>query len=133
MANWQTNFYVSPKSNNSWADTKIDLKAIIQRIDTLINREDWDKKDVFYWQSKNGETDDDILISTDENLERIINFTIRVDTMRDLSLSFLNDMILVCESFDFVVLDINDNLVTPQRFEEYIHPNAHSYLEFRRK
>lgn len=124
------------KTTKWWTDVRIDIKKVINQVDQLVKRGDWndDENSGFVgWKGDSKkEEDNDGHISYDIETNIISEFQFRTDLRNKENVTkFLNGMLKICEQNDLMVFSINGILFEPKLeiiFEELKKSNAVAFL-----
>lgn len=124
------------KTTKWWTDVRIDIKKVIDHIDQLVKRGDWndDENSGFVgWKGDSEqEEDNDGHIAYDKETNIISEFQFRVDLRNKENASkFLNGMLNLCEKNDLMVLNTSGILFEPKPeliFEDLKKSNAVTFL-----
>jgi hypothetical protein len=124
------------KTTKWWTDVRIDIKKIIDNIDQLVERGNWndDEKSGFVgWKGDpEQEEDNDGHISYDKDTNIISEFQFRTDLRnKENATKFLNGMLNLCKQNDLMVFNTNGILFEPKPeliFEDLKKSNAITFL-----
>ena len=135
MAVWQYNLIVVPKESIKsdyecifetnetkflpeielfWKNVNVDLSNLALEIDKLVSRANWNEVNNFAWKG-NSETNED----NDCNIflkskNQIMSFNFRTDLRNEANVSsFLNGMLKICRLNDFVLINLNGEILEP--------------------
>ncbi|MEI6408345.1 MAG: hypothetical protein WCR52_03085 [Bacteroidota bacterium] len=95
-----------------WKNTEINIKYLEHAMDQIITRAAWVKNSDWVWKSEQAAYDHDVYIDFDETANMIEEFQFRLD-LTDSSLVFLNSMLDLCVSHDWILMDFQGHLCLP--------------------
>ena len=99
-----------------WSSTVLQPIEIIHQIDKKVRRADYGTDTFLNWKFNNGKVDNDASMSINEQTGKIEKIRFRGD-LREEELKFLREMIEMAEEYDWLLMDMQDNLVEP-KFKE---------------
>ena len=102
---------------NCWKFSDLNPNEIITKIDKILPRAEWgNNTNSHNWKIETNKVDNDIWISTNKNLDKIEEFTFRVD-LREKELKFLQKMIEIIREQDLLLIDVKGNIVKKEMKE----------------
>ena len=114
-----------------WSSTELPPMEIIHQIDKKVRRADYGGDTFVNWKFNNGMVDNDASMTINEESGKIELFRFRTD-LREEKLKFLKEMIELAETYDWLLMEMNGNLVNPN-FEEVAQlikkSNSFKFLE----
>lgn len=95
-----------------WKNSEVDIEYLEHAMDQIITRASWGNKSDLKWKSEQAAYDHDAYIDFDKTANMIEEFQFRLD-LTDPSLTFLNSMLDLCASHDWILMDLKGHLCLP--------------------
>lgn len=106
--------YHEPNRQEYWELTEIDPSEKIEEIDKLLSRANWGNGSFSYnWKTYSEELDNDAWMLVNERTGKIQELSFRAD-LREKDLKFLKDLLGLAMKYDWLLMDIDGNLVSPE-------------------
>lgn len=103
-----------PNREEYWELAGIDPSEKVKEIDKLVRRVNWGNDNFSHnWKTYAEELDNDVWMSVNERTGKIQELSFRAD-LREKDLKFLKEMLKLAIKHDWLLMDIDGNLVSPE-------------------
>ena len=106
--------YFESNMQEYWELTGIEPGEKVEEIDKLVKRENWGNDNFSHnWKTYSEELDNDVWMSVNESTGKIQELSFRAD-LREKDLQFLKEMLELAIKYDWLLMDIDGNLLSPE-------------------
>ena len=123
--------FIDALIQNWWKDIEVEPIEIIKHFDKYVKRADYGNKLFINWKYYSEKVDNDASMSIRDSAGEIETLRFRAD-LREHNLKFLKSMIELANEYDWLLMDINGNLVKPE-FDEVVKlikkSNSYRFLQ----